>query len=235
MTTNLTSVSRKASMDEPAADYSSAITFGTVRSDAFLNDPKSFLFALSRYRFASRMTIRCSSVLELGCSEGIGVSLLAPPRMRYTGVDIDRQALRVAENLWSGTACRFIKDDFLGKTYGTFDAVVCLDVIEHIDRSHEMSFTATLSGNLHDQGLAIVGTPNSTAAAYASKHSKAAHINLYSADRLKAVLSSVFNNVFIFGLNDEIVHTGFTPMAHYLMAIACNKKQNIPNNTYEQL
>jgi len=25
----------------------------------------------------------------------------------------------------------------------------------------------------------------------------------------------------VFSMNDEVVHTGFHPMAHYLMALAC--------------
>jgi hypothetical protein len=29
-----------------------------------------------------------------------------------------------------------------------------------------------------------------------------------------------FRTVFIFSMNDEVVHTGFSPMAHYLLAVA---------------
>ena len=31
-----------------------------------------------------------------------------------------------------------------------------------------------------------------------------------------------FRNVFIFSMNDEVVHTGFYPMAHYLFALCCH-------------
>ena len=37
---------------------------------------------------------------------------------------------------------------------------------------------------------------------------------------------SVINNVFIFGMNYELVHTGFQPMCHYIMALACGKKSD---------
>jgi hypothetical protein len=33
-----------------------------------------------------------------------------------------------------------------------------------------------------------------------------------------------FENVFVFSMNDEVVHTGFTPMAHYLLAIGAGRK-----------
>ena len=34
-----------------------------------------------------------------------------------------------------------------------------------------------------------------------------------------------FENVFLFSMNDEVVHTGFSPMAHYLFVICCQKKK----------
>ena len=33
-----------------------------------------------------------------------------------------------------------------------------------------------------------------------------------------------FNNVYLFSMNDEVVHTGFDQMSHYIFAIATNKK-----------
>ena len=34
-----------------------------------------------------------------------------------------------------------------------------------------------------------------------------------------------FHNVFLFSMNDEVVHTGFSPMAHYLLALCCTKRR----------
>jgi len=33
------------------------------------------------------------------------------------------------------------------------------------------------------------------------------------------VMERHFENVFLFSMNDEVVHTGFTPLAHYLFAL----------------
>ncbi len=68
-------------------------------------------------------------------------------------------------------------------------------------------------------GVCIIGTPNISAHVHASPASREGHINLKSADTLKALLSRHFANVFIFSMNDEVVHTGFYPMAHYLIAL----------------
>ena len=34
-------------------------------------------------------------------------------------------------------------------------------------------------------------------------------------------MQQFFHNVFIFSMNDEVVHTGYAPMAHYLLALGC--------------
>lgn len=65
----------------------------------------------------------------------------------------------------------------------------------------------------------IIGTPNVTANEYASAASKAGHINLQSAVTLKRLMERRFSNVFMFLMNDEVVYTGFAPMAHYLLAM----------------
>ena len=37
-------------------------------------------------------------------------------------------------------------------------------------------------------------------------------------------LEAHFHSVFVFSMNDEVVHTGFYPMAHYLLAVACHRR-----------
>ena len=62
----------------------------------------------------------------------------------------------------------------------------------------------------------------------ASAGSKAGHVNCKDAPTLKLLLSVYFHNVFMFSMNDEVVHTGFYPMAHYLLALCCGKKSSPP-------
>jgi 2-polyprenyl-3-methyl-5-hydroxy-6-metoxy-1,4-benzoquinol methylase len=165
-----------------------------------------------------------SRVLELGCSEGIGAPILTESSAKYTGVDMDGSAISSAKKNFSGKWRRFLKDDFLEKKYGVFDSVVSLDVIEHIHAEFESQFFDTIWKNLDEDGIGIVGTPNITSDRHASPTSKLGHVNLYSADRLARSMKNIFHNVFVFGMNDEMVHTGFAPMAHYLIAIGCYLK-----------
>ncbi|MCB1072324.1 MAG: class I SAM-dependent methyltransferase [Chlamydiales bacterium] len=196
--------------------------FGPHWSFNFRNDPKRLGFVLSRYKFSSKILGRRSHILELGCSDGIGTSILAENAKQYTGVDLDKPAVEIAKiNFKDHT---FIHDDFMGNTYGTFDGVVSLDVVEHILPEYEDLYFETVVKNLSDKGIAVIGTPNITASPYASKASELGHVNLFSQQRLINKLKESFHNVFPFGINDEIVHTGYSPMAHYLICVACHKK-----------
>ncbi len=203
------------------------LQLGPYYSAHFLKDPLHMAFTLSRYKFAARMIgfqERKKSVLELGCHEGIGTLLLAQEASSAVGVDFDREAIDWASAHLQKPDLRFIADDFLGKSYGAFDAVVSLDVIEHIDSKREDAFLETVRRNLAEDGFAVVGTPNVAASQYSSEQSRIGHINLYDHVRLRALFLKGFHNVFLFGMNDEVVHTGFPPMCHYLMILACHKR-----------
>ena len=51
---------------------------------------------------------------------------------------------------------------------------------------------------------------------------------------MRTLVSHFFHNVFLFSMNDEVVHTGFTPMAHYLLAIGSDRKFDTPKVPPEQ-
>ena len=212
--------------DEKGGSVKKAKLLGRHWSYNLRDDPKRLAFVLARYRFAAKMACANRRVLELGCSEGIGVPILTEFATKYTGVDMDGPAISAAKANFSGGKCRFIKGDFLEKKYGHFDAVISLDVIEHINKRFEAQFFNTIRKNLGRDGLCVIGTPNIASEQYASSTSRLGHVNLYSADRLVKSLRTLFHNVFIFSMNDELVHTGFTPMAHFLIGVGCYLKSN---------
>ncbi|MCP4152153.1 MAG: class I SAM-dependent methyltransferase, partial [bacterium] len=186
-----------------------------------LNKGSHLFYSFSRYKFASKMVGQNKTVLELGCSEALGTLLIAQNNCRVKAVDFDHEAINWSKEQLTAENLEFVEDEFLGKTYGAYDAVVSLDVIEHILPENEETYVDTIHGNLNETGMCVVGTPNITAQEYASKASKDGHINLFSAERLKKLFLKKFRNVFVFGMNDEVVHTGYYPMSHYLMLLAC--------------
>jgi 2-polyprenyl-3-methyl-5-hydroxy-6-metoxy-1,4-benzoquinol methylase len=201
-----------------------SIDLGNHWSFNLHNDPKRLAFVLSRCKFAAKMASYGKSILELGCSEGVGVPILAEFAASYTGVDLDAEAISTARKNWPDRKLKFIEDDFLAKKYGAYDVVVSFDVIEHIHRKKEGTFFSALTKNLKNDGIVIVGTPNATAFKYASKASRLGHVNMFEHDRLKKEMQKHFKTVFMFGMNDEMIHSGYLPMAHYLLCLGCGKK-----------
>ena len=107
---------------------------------------------------------------------------------------------------------------------GFFDGAYSLDVLEHISNIEEDLFISNIVRSLTNQGVLIIGTPSLQSQIYASLPSKEGHINCKDHLSLRILMEKFFHNVFIFSMNDEMVHTGFYPMAHYLFALCCSKK-----------
>lgn len=208
---------------------SQRIELGTYYTYNLLHNPRHLLFSFSRYKFATRLIGESpkANILELGCNEGLGTLLLTGGIHNITGVDFDKDAIQWAKNNLEkdNSNMVFKYDDFLGKVYGKFDAVVALDVIEHISKEKEIDFFRTLTSNLKDDGYCIIGTPNITASQYSSEPSRMGHVNLFSAERFRDTAREHFKNTFLFSMNDEVVHTGFYPMAHYLLLLGCGKRR----------
>jgi hypothetical protein len=70
-------------------------------------------------------------------------------------------------------------------------------------------------------GTFIVGMPSLESQVYASEGSKALHVNCKTEQGLRDSLQQYFANVFMFGMNDETLHTGFGALCHYRLAICC--------------
>ena len=203
------------------------VVFGHHWAHNFRKDPKRLPFVLSRYKFAAKMACKNAQVLELGCSEGIGAPILSEFAAGYHGVDLDAAAVTTARTNFGDAHHRFDVADILAVDLGSFDAVVSLDVVEHIELRDEDRYVRAVHAHLHPRGMAVIGTPNLTSDAYASEASRLGHVNLFDAERLRATLLRAFGVVFLFGANDEVVHTGFAPMAHYLLAVCCRRRPEV--------
>jgi 2-polyprenyl-3-methyl-5-hydroxy-6-metoxy-1,4-benzoquinol methylase len=210
-----------------AGHGSDRLLLGPYCSYQFLHNPRHLLFSLSRLKFATKMIGSDKRILEVGCSEGMSTLLLAEFASECVGIDVDSDAIAIANEVLASLSPRvsFKHADILNGAVGKFDAVVSMDVIEHIFPENEKPFMEGVVANLGDKGIGIIGTPNITASQYASPLSQSGHVNLYSHERLKELLECYFETVLMFSGNDEMIHTGFAPMAHYLIGVGINPKK----------
>ncbi|HWR98889.1 MAG TPA: class I SAM-dependent methyltransferase [Candidatus Methanoperedens sp.] len=199
---------------------------GLMASHLWRSDPKHLLFLLARYKFCAKMLAGKDRVLEAGCGDGFGLPVLLQTVRSVHAVDFDPILVENAREINAErTGLTFETVDLTeAAPAGTFDAAYSLDVIEHIPREKEQAFLGHVLGALVDGGVLLIGTPNVHASVHASKWSNEGHVNLKDDRGLRALLEPRFRDVFVFSMNDEVVHTGFSPMAHYLFALAAGKR-----------
>lgn len=201
------------------------ISLGPWTSYSLLHDPKHLCFVLSRYKFCAKLLEGKDDILEIGCGDGFGIPLVAQNVRHVLGIDVDdrlitgnRDRLKRVKNI------EFQKINICEIIPGIFDGVFSIDVIEHLDPSLEESFMENSCKCLKNGGMCIIGTPNITADKYAVPRSEIQHINLKSYKILRDLMNQYFENVLMFSMNDEVVHTGYGPMAHYLFGVGIGLK-----------
>jgi len=202
------------------------VVLGPYSSHIWRDDPRHLCFLLARYKFAAKMLEGKKEVLEIGCGDSLGTALVLQCVEKVCAVDIE--PLVIEDNIRRceyGERCSYRVLDIASKPAGgKFDGAFALDVIEHIPPARERKFMANIAASLKPDGVCVIGTPNAAAAKHASKASAAGHINLKTAEELKKTMARCFSNVFLFSMNDEVVHTGFKPMAHYLFALGAGRR-----------
>lgn len=186
------------------------------------DDPRHLLFTLARYKFVAKLLNERNKVLEVGCGDGFASRLLLQNVKELVGIDIDPlfidDAVRRKSEKWPiDFRIHDILDD--GPIRENFDAVFCCDVMEHIPKNLHSKFLRNMYDCLGNNACAIIGMPSIESQEYASERSKIGHVACLSQFELKETLSKMFSQVFVFSMNDEVVHTGYAAMAHYNLAL----------------
>ena len=197
------------------------IKLGPINTYAYFNDAKHVLFSLARYKFCAKMLAGKKKVMEIGCGDSFGLPIVLQSVGAITGYDLEPNIIEENRKLFKRfdrvafEQCDFVKNDSSER----FDGGYSLDVIEHIEKDLEHHFMANICRSLTSNSVFILGTPNKESEKHASPKSKESHVNVKSANTLKELMQEYFANVFLFSMNDEVVHTGYYPMAHYLIAL----------------
>jgi cyclopropane fatty-acyl-phospholipid synthase-like methyltransferase len=200
--------------------------FGVMSSQVWRDDPRRVAFVLSRYKFVAKMFSGMNHVLEVGCADAFGTRVVLQEVKALTATDFDPLFVElVKKNMTPRWQFECLAHDMMAGPLGRgFDGAYAVDVIEHIPVEEEERFVGNIVGSLNATGVCLFGSPSIHSQPYASAQSREGHVNCKDAPGLKTLMQKFFHNVFIFSMNDEVVHTGFYPMAQYLWALCCHKK-----------
>ena len=207
-------------------DGSTAEKFGINALLKWHMDPRQFFISQSRYKFVSKILSGKNDVLEVGCSDGFNSRIVLQEVNNLSICDIDdhllKNAIEIKNNKWNYSI--FKHNFILSPTKKKYDAVYALDVLEHISIFKEKYFLKNICLSLKKSGVVVIGLPSLEFQKYSRPKKISGHINCKTGEQLKKLLSNYFDNVFIFSMNDEVVHTGFQKMACYLFAVCTNLK-----------
>jgi cyclopropane fatty-acyl-phospholipid synthase-like methyltransferase len=202
------------------------ILLGPWTSYSLVHDPKHMAFVLARYKFCAKLLEGKEHVLEVGSGDGFGLPIIAQTVGKVTCLDWDARLLEGNQRrLPHLDNVEYLEIDLNERAPDVrADAAFSIDVIEHLEPQQESAFFEHVVECLTPSGVLITGTPNATAFEHASAQSRAQHINLKTQESLRALMENWFENVFCFGQNDEVVHTGYSSMCHYIWTVAVGRR-----------
>jgi 2-polyprenyl-3-methyl-5-hydroxy-6-metoxy-1,4-benzoquinol methylase len=200
------------------------VELGLMASHLWRTDPRHLAFTLARYKHVAKLLHGKKNALEIGCGDGFASGIVQQEVPQVHGLDFDPHFVECANKTWKhNEALHFFVEDMLNDSIQPqrqYQAIYSLDVIEHINPAQEDLFLKNTLKFLQPSGVAIFGSPTIESQVYASKWSKEGHVNCKSGYDLKTLLEKHFKQVFLFGMNDETLHTGYSKMSHYNLMLA---------------
>ena len=158
----------------------------------------NYVFQRSVLAYHTAADMVKGDILEIGTGSGYGVEILAPKATRY--ISIDKQ---LPKNILQLDNVEYYDMEVPPIEFenGSFNAVVSLQVIEHI--KEDLEFVREVARVLHPGGKFVVSTPN----APMSLTRNPWHVREYNADELRNILECYFTNVKVYGVvgNEKVM------------------------------
>ena len=127
-------------------------------------------YHLSRFKYLKRTVkyskLLCESVFELGCFDGKSLQYLPTSPTRYVGIDADWEGgLSSFQSKYSTNIdLKLLKstspDDLNSLDSNTFDLVICMETLEHINAIDMPEYIDHLYRVCKPKGLCVITIPN---------------------------------------------------------------------------
>ena len=167
---------------------------GTASDDALR------LIHLKAYAEAARRSTG-RSILDIGCNDGYGTTILARTARQVTGVDVSPRAIKAAKARPDAGEVDFRLIDGASLPFpdSSFDLVTAFQVIEHVDDVRP--FLDEIRRVTAPDGTVLFTTPNASIRLDPGMAPwNPFHVREYTAPELEAELTSVFPSVVVRGL-----------------------------------
>ena len=132
-----------------------------VPVDSFRSEEEYVIYLIHQvaYKTAAAMA-RNRLVLDFGCNNGYGCTILNSTSESVTGVDVSAQAITAAHEKYRDSDIRFeVVDGNASSLVGeAFEVITSFQVIEHIVDA--ASYLNNLKTLLNEDGLGVLTTPN---------------------------------------------------------------------------
>jgi 2-polyprenyl-3-methyl-5-hydroxy-6-metoxy-1,4-benzoquinol methylase len=201
---------------------------GLMTNQVYHDDPRRLVFILARYKFVAKMLSGRKRILEVGAGDAFATRIVLQEVGSLQAVDFDPVFVRDAEDRMEDRWRFDVKVHDMTADGPVeprdFDGAYCIDVLEHVPPDKAGLFMDNLTASLVPEAALIVGVPSLASQEHASPQSRAGHVNCMDHETLKSLMERSFRHVFLFSMHDEVVHTGFYPMANYLLALCCQKR-----------
>nr|WP_281719433.1 class I SAM-dependent methyltransferase [Nitrosomonas nitrosa] len=159
---------------------------------------------ISRIRFfEEKVGISTQSLLDLGCGTGFNYAYAKDKlgSAKVFGVDISETAVAYAKRIYSTDS--FLQGDVCSENLdcgiGSWDRVICCEVIEHVDRPEAL--LETIDKHLCPSGVAFISTPNRPVFSCNYEPSPVNHTHLkeYTECEFRSMLERRFSTVEVWG------------------------------------
>ncbi len=171
---------------------------------------------LARYNFVKEL-VKDKFILDLGCGIGEGTSLLSSVARKVIGTEIDKNRLIKAQNYFKNDNIDYLVADGCDLSFKdkTFDAVVSLEVIEHL--KDQDNFLSEIKRVLKEGGTAIVSTPNRELIKIQGSGPNPDHVKELTFREFKKLILKHFKNAEFYGQKRGRGIEGIGRAIHYFV------------------